>query len=357
MKIAYITHGSFIDHSYTVVSGLRNMLDLRVFIQAKEENEEINSWCKKFDAVFVKRTRYRNPFSFFAELGFLRRIKKLKPDVTWFNTLTLYQIPAALILFKNFLVNIHDVDSHPASRDYHAKLIKWLTYKLLKKRLCVVSRTQADLFKELHGIAPKVFQLPIINYYTEAGKCNEKPVTDNKVKFFFFGSIQPYKGIDILLKAAEILERKNIDCRINIYGKLKYNKEEISQKISKLSNVSHEDKYTDYKEVHSLYAKNDVLILPYTQVTQCGPLLIGYSENVPSICNDLPGFREYVDENKSGFFYDGTAEGLAEKMEYIVHNFQVIKEMEICITTEVKTRFSINALAEEYISNFKNSKA
>jgi len=354
LKIVYVTHESFIDHSYTIVSGLRKMLDMFVFIQAKEENDEIKKWCEKFGAVFVKRTRYRNPFSLFTELSFLLKIKKLKADNVWFNTLTLYQILIVKFLLKDFLVNIHDVDPHPDSKDYHAKFTQWLTYKLLKKRLCVVSKTQASLFKVLHGFEPKVFRLPIINYYTETGRCDGKPVIDNKVKFFFFGSIEPYKGIETLLDAAEILEKKNIEYCINIYGKLKYNREILSEKIKNLKNIKHENKFIDYRDIHSIYSKNNVLVLPYKQVTQCGPLLIGYSEIVPSVCNDLLGFREYVDDGKSGFFYNGTAKDLANKIEFIILNFAVISEMKNYISSAIKNKLSIDALADEYISNLKN---
>ena len=71
MKIVYITNASFLDHSYTVVKELKKKCDVHVFIQYKEQSKELKDWCSRLGAVFVKRKRYRNPFSFITEFRFL----------------------------------------------------------------------------------------------------------------------------------------------------------------------------------------------------------------------------------------------------------------------------------------------
>lgn len=353
MKAVYLTHESFIDHSYTIVQELQKRIDMQVFLQAKEETEEIVQWCGKFNAEFIPRKRFRNPLSLIAEYRFFKRIKKINADIVWFNTLSLYQVIIAAFLFKKFLVMVHDVDPHPETKDYNSKITQWITYILLKKKICTASKTQAELFKKMHGFEPLVFQLPVINYFTEAGNPAERSLESNRVRFFFFGSVEPYKGLETLLEAAEILNGKNQDFSINIYGKIKYNHEEMDERIKNIKNIFHEDKFIDYKDIHSIYINNDILILPYRQVTQCGPLLIGYNELVPSICNDLPGFREYADDRKSALFFNGTADDLAGKMDYIIHNFAEVNKMKNYISSAVFARFSMRALADEYISNLK----
>jgi glycosyltransferase involved in cell wall biosynthesis len=353
LKVVYVTHESFIDHSYTIVQELQKKIDLVVFLQAKEETEEIKKWCGKFNAEFVPRKRFRNPLSLIAEYRFFKSIKKIKADNVWFNTLSLYQVIIAKLLFKKFLVMVHDVDPHPETKDYHSNITQWLTYNLLKKKICTASRTQADLFKQMHGFEPLVFQLPVINYFTEVGNPAENKRKNSAVRFFFFGSVEPYKGLETLLSAAELLQSNGIYFSINIYGKLKYNREELTERIKNIENIYHDDNFIDYKDIHSIYINNDILILPYKQVTQCGPLLIGYNELVPSICNDLAGFREYADEGKSALFFNGSADDLAEKMEYIIHNFEAAGIMKKYISDVIFSKFSIQTLAEEYILNLK----
>lgn len=355
MKTAYITSESYLDHSYTIVKELKKKTDFAVFMQAKELTEEIESWCRTFDAKFVKRKRFRNPFSFFSELRFLLEVRKIKADTVWFNTLTAYQVIITKLIFKNILVMVHDVEIHPETKDYYSVLSLKLTFALFKKKISVASEAQANLFEQKYCIKPKIFQLPIINYYTEIGNKTEPAGQESKIiKFFFFGSIEAYKGIEILLEAAEILENKNINIEINIYGKLKYNSEQIKGRIGKLSTVKLIDRFIPYKEIHKIYCENDVLVLPYRQITQCGPLLIGYNELVPSICSRLKGFKEYVDDGKSGFLFNNVPEDLADKMELIVKNPELITQMKEYIKREIFSKFSMESLSSAYINNLKN---
>ncbi len=355
MKIVYVTSESYLDHSYTIVNVLKEKAELSVFIQAKENTDEIRDWCKELNAIFVKRKRFRNPFSFFSELGFLLSVKKIKADKIWFNTFTAYQAVIAKVLLKDFIVMVHDVEIHPETKDYYSVLSLRLTLALFKKKVGVASRVQAKIFKDKYGFEPKVFQLPIIDYYTKSGNmAPQKAPESGKIRFFFFGSTEPYKGIETLLEAAEILENKNINFEIAVYGKLKYGAEELRSRMKKIKSLKLRDEFVHYKDIHEIYCNNDVLVLPYRQVTQCGPLLIGYNELVPSICSNLEGFREYVDDGKSGILFNNTSGGLAQKMEEIIKNPKLISGMKEYIEKNIFKKFSMESLGNDYINNFKN---
>jgi glycosyltransferase involved in cell wall biosynthesis len=351
MKIVYITSESFLDHSYTIAKELGRQANLVVYILAKEETEEIIKWCGALGAVFVKRKRYRNPLSFFTELKFLLSIRKQNADRVWFNTLNFYQLLLVRLILKKILVMVHDVEFHPELGDPFAVFSVKLTFALLKKKLCTASQTQASMFENKYGFRPRVFQLPVIDYYTDVASEKSAPKTENGlINFFFFGSIKHYKGIETLVEAAEILEHDGAKCRINVYGKFRYEARDIINRMGKIKILSLKDKFIRFDEVHSIFSENDVLILPYKHVTQCGPLLIGYNELVPSICNDLPGFREYVSDGKSGLLFGGSAEELAEKMELLIKKPELITEMKEYIRTEILKKFSIKNLRNNYIS-------
>lgn len=359
MKVIYVTSESYIDHGYTIIKELDKHIELKVYLQAKEITEEISIWLKKLGAEFIKRKRFRNPLSFFSEISFLLKLRKQKPDLVWFNTLTIYQVFLVKILIRNFLVVMHDVELHPESKERHGSLSTRLTLKYYRHNVCAVSKMQAELFRKNTGISPFIFQLPVIDYYED---CAEKLTAEiqhgNKpLRFFFFGSVEAYKGIEILIEACRILElRQNIPAfRVAVYGKLKYNTEELQDKISKLKHAELFNRFVDYREIHQLYKENDVLILPYKQVTQCGPLLIGFNARVPSVCSDLPGFREYVDDGTTGQIFNNTPEGLAEKMEYLILNPGLISEMKKNIGFISMEKFSMKYLYKDYIRNFEEA--
>jgi len=329
-----------------------------VIIQAKEKTDEIDTWCKTFDAEFVKRRRFRDPFSFFSEIKFINKLRKIKTDKIWFNTLTAYQVILARIFLKNFLVSVHDVEFHPGMSDLHSKIFLWLTFRFLKKNVCVVSKAQADMFENKFGIKPRIFQLPIIEYYQDIspGIHAVEVKSANPVKFFFFSSIEKYKGIETLLEAVKILNNESVNFELGIYGKLKYSEDKLTEEIGKLKNVYFQNQFVDFRDVHRIFVENDVLILPFKQVTQCGPLLIAYDENMPVICSDLPGFKEYIDDYESGIIYKNTAGDLVDKMKYLINNSAKLDEMRKYISSNMKRKYSMELLADVYLKNLQDSK-
>lgn len=353
MYIIYVTGESYIDHSYTIARELKKHVDLEIYFYAREITGEVEAFLKTFRAEHVKRTRFRNVLGIFKELKFILKLKKRGADCVWFDTLTIYQVWLVKYLLRKYLVLVHDVEIHPGTGDKHGKFSVKLTLKKYLKNVCVASNTQSQEFEKRFGFRPKVFQLPIIDYYKDMGTPAVKKLPGLKIKFLFFGSVEKYKGLETLLDAAKILNEKKLDYELNIYGRLNYDKDKFLERINPLKNVNLVNMFIDYKEIHNIYSSNDVIVLPYKQVTQCGPLLIAYSENTPAIVSDQPGFREYADENKSALIFDNKATGLAEKMEELIKNPEKIKEMSSYISTKTHEKFSMPVLAAGYINNFK----
>jgi len=355
MKILFITNESFIDHSFTMIRELKKHAELRSIIIAKERTPEINDFCSRLGADFFKRVRFLNPMNLFIEFRLMKAIKKLKADLVWFNTLTLGQVILIKLFVRRFLVSTHDVETHPEDEDYYYLISKKITLRLFKKHIAVMSSSQAELFYKHYGIKPYLLQLPIIDYYEAvSGNILIPSESSSKIRFLFFGSIQPYKGIELLIDAAEILNSKGADFKLNILGCLRYNNESLSARMAGIKNVNYKNTHIDYKDVFSLYSQNDIIIIPYKHVTQSGPLLIGYSRNMPCITSDLPGFREYVDDGKSGMLFNNTAEALAEKMKDFIDNRNKIESMSDYIFKELKQRFSMSSLAGAYIDVFRS---
>src|SRR3989442_5670201 len=356
MKVVYVTTESYIDHSFTIASELRKHIDLKVYLIAKERSEEVNNFCTKLNAVCLKRFRFINPLNIFVDLRLLKVLRKEQYDMVWFNTLTVYQALFLKLFIRKFLINIHDAELHPEEKSTYSIFARWLTFRLHKKNVCLASKIQASVFEERFSIKPKVFQLPIIDYYESSPASVETgsyPVSNSPVKFFFFGAILPYKGIETLISAAEILEKQGVKYKLSIYGKIKYNEKNFIERVKKLNHIQLHNQFIPYDKVYSVFAQNDMLILPYLHVTQCGPLLIAYNQNKPSLCSSLPGFAEYVDDEKSGLLFGITAVDLAGKMKMVIKNPSSVEGMKKYIAENIRNRFSIKALAPQYIQNFQ----
>lgn len=344
-----------LDHSYTMINELRRHIDLVPYILAKGKTPELEEYCSKLNVKFIRRLSFKNPLSLIKEFKFFRALKKQKPDVVWFNRTTFYQTLLVRLFFKRFIINVHDVVLHPEEKDKHGIITQKLIFRFLRKHIAVMSNTQKEIFSKQYNEEPHMLQLPIIDYYREVSPAVTYKRTDDKIRFFFFGSVMPYKGIEKLIEASKLLGKKYNNFEINIFGKINYNKDELLAKISADNNLKLVNKFVDYKDISSIYASNDIIIIPYIQVSQCGPLLIGYAQNVPVICSNLPGFVEYVDDDKSGLIFDNTAESLAEKMEQFILNRSLIAEVKNNIAGSTHEKFSMAALAKDYIKAFKNA--
>ncbi len=354
MKVLFVVTESSMDHCFTMCHGLSDRVDLRVVITAKKMTPEIREFCRSTGAAFFRRASFKNPLALLQDLRLLLKLRSAKADLVWFSGLSFYQSLFLKLLSGNFLINVHDVELHPQEKDRHGILTQKIIYRFHKKSVAVMSRSQAEIFKQKFNLQPYLLQLPLIDYYNSVAPVKPPPVKeDGGIKFFFFGTIMPYKGIETLLEASEILTSKSLVYRLNIYGRVKYHIPDLLQKISQDKNITLFDRYADYTEVSGIFASNDVIIIPYKQVSQCGPLLIAFQCGVPAILSSLPGFVEYADDNQSGLIFSNGPRGLAEKMEFFINNSGAIKEMSAYIKSDAGKKYSMSNLANSYVELFE----
>jgi glycosyltransferase involved in cell wall biosynthesis len=105
----------------------------------------------------------------------------------------------------------------------------------------------------------------------------------------FFGNIAPYKGLEYLVKAFQVLVKEDPTYRLIVVGRPKgdlpywqdlereLNSPDLKGKvISRIEYIPDEDTELCFKAA-------DVLILPYTHIFQSGVLFLGYSFGLPSL--------------------------------------------------------------------------
>ena len=60
--------------------------------------------------------------------------------------------------------------------------------------------------------------------------------------------------------------------------------------------------YLNKNEFPDLFSSADYFILPYREVTQSGPLMLGFNYQILPIASNLRGFSEHIEDGKNGFF-------------------------------------------------------
>jgi glycosyltransferase involved in cell wall biosynthesis len=137
----------------------------------------------------------------------------------------------------------------------------------------------------------------------------------------FFGSFTPFKGIDVVIKAAQLLRKEHVDVEIAVHGVL--------------TNLDSETQHRFHKTVHALgpvlrYYGPYAMGTATTLMAQCDWILVpsiwwenspvvleeALQAGCPIIASDIGGMREKVTEGRDGIgFRAGDPYDLAQKIK------------------------------------------
>lgn len=165
---------------------------------------------------------------------------------------------------------------------------------------------------------------PIKDYHPDTADYNL-----NYKTIGFCGRITEEKGIDILIKAFEIVQQKNPMLRLliggdylNVAGGSIYPRLKEYIDTHQIKNVTFLGKIPE-EQMHLFYSSLDVMALPSINsleafgMVQVEAMLCG----VPVVCSDLPGVRTIVQTTKMGeIALRNNVSDLAEKLERVLSN-------------------------------------
>lgn len=133
--------------------------------------------------------------------------------------------------------------------------------------------------------------------------------TRQRWTFGYFGQINPFKGLDVLLQAAELIARNpeapGIAIRLhgNIIGQSSEFMESFEAALSNNKILSYFGAY-DQADVQSLMAECDYVVVPSIW-WENSPVVIqeAYSSKRPVITSDIGGLLEKVQSNRTGLHF------------------------------------------------------
>lgn len=158
----------------------------------------------------------------------------------------------------------------------------------------------------------------------------------DKVNFLFFGRVQKYKGIEVLLDAYEKLRKKYSNVSLTIAGKGKV--EGCLLESNHEKNIRVINDYIPDEEVGCYFdGPNIVTVLPYLDATQSGVIPIAMEYGTPIIASDTGGLREQMLDGAFGVFTRvGDSDDLAEKMKLFVEDQKLFVQQQEIMNSTVK---------------------
>lgn len=359
-KLVYINLGGFGDTDITVLKHLNKVYDLTWFL-IDEPNKNVNiskdeavdyaneNSIKLIVCTRLFRVRSLKNLSFFMNIR--NQINKIKPDLI-FTCMAewgwMLQVP--LIKCKKIVYGIHDVKMH----SYKKSLLLSLTWKLntlamgvLYKYPCVFSKNQQKVYYDIfHKNIPNL-GMSYKNFGTSSLKASD---ITNGVKLLFFGSINIYKGLDLLIDAIEALYADGItNVSLTIAGKGE-SWSDCQRRIIHHELFNLKIKFVDNEEIPDLFSSHHFLVLPYRDATQSGPLLTSLFYGLPIIAPDFGCFSDTYNK-ESAILYK---QGFLKEAIYLASNITADDyriKVENC--WKIRDSFSEENIAKKYIEFFK----
>jgi len=174
----------------------------------------------------------------------------------------------------------------------------------------------------------------------------------NEFTILFFGLIRNYKGLDVLLRAANELKNKNIQFRLLIVGECYEKENKYNRLISDFKLQKHTQWINEYvpdRDINLYFSASDLVVLPYKKASQSGIIPIAYNYNKIVLVSDVNGLNEFVENEKTGYLFESSNyKNLSDKICQInkEHDFNKSEKY----IKSYKNKFTIDKLCSDLLS-------
>ena len=119
----------------------------------------------------------------------------------------------------------------------------------------------------------------------------------------FFGTIAPYKGLDLLIEAFARLRDEDANTYLVIAGKPLEDFAPYRRRIQELNLVDRvllDLRYIPFAEFPKYFSAADLVAFPYRRISQSGVLQLAYAYRRPVVVTNVGGLAEAVAEDRTG---------------------------------------------------------
>ena len=298
--------------------------------------------------------------------------------IQWENKFLFFDRTILLLFYKTLkkkiIITAHNIDIN--KRNDKKLLLGWISlwimYHLSNHIIVHTDLMKNELIKDFglsqqkitvisHGINNRI---PIINMSSRQAKEKLELSENNKI-LLFFGAIEKYKGIDILLYSLKMLIEKDSSYMLLISGSPWNNTKyltEINQLIKSLKLEKHIIKRYNFipdDEIEKYFMAADCLILPYRQIYQSGVVFISFFFGLPIIASEVGSFKEVIDNKINGLtYYPNEPKYLFDKVSsYFCSNMYLeINNNRKIIKDSMQKKYSWKEIGMKTIEVYKNTK-
>jgi glycosyltransferase involved in cell wall biosynthesis len=241
-------------------------------------------------------------------IGAVRFLRRHRPEAVvfqWWTGAVLHSyVLLALVargLGARVIIEIHEIqDTGEAAmtpaRTYVKRFGRWLME--MADGYLVHSEFDRDELRRSFGVDEqhvKVVRHGPFSHYAVGESEPKREAPAEALNVFFFGTIRPYKGLEDLVAAFEILADEDERWWLTVVGETW---EECVTPIEMISRSSHRsritlvNRYISDAEAGQWFAGADIVALPYRRSSASGPLHLTMDAGLPVVVTDVGGLGE-----------------------------------------------------------------
>ena len=327
--------GVFHSSVYPELSTFEGYLDMDKFFVANRISN------KSYSISYFKKT-----------LAIYQFIRKNRFDIV--HTPCLFGLNRFLLYFAGCKVvtTIHDPFPHTGEMSRTSILSRKIAVRY-SAGVTLLNNKQKSEFCSYYHVKPKKLCINKLGVYENIALMAADVPVIKRNNILFFGRISPYKGIEYLCQAMEIVRKEVPDATLTIAGsgKLYF---DINPYLSK-GYIDLQNRFIQAKEVAAMLKQCAICVCPYTDATQSGVIMTCFALSKPVIASNVGGLAEMIENGKSGFLVEPKKSiELANAIIKLLKNPTDLAKMETFIhESYYKGKDSWSNIAEVYV-NFYN---
>ena len=209
----------------------------------------------------------------------------------------------------------------------------------LKKDYVSRGFAEANIAVIPHGISIKEFAF-------------KEKKTNRALRLLYVGQLWEAKGVSVLLKAAGLLKKENVDFILTIIGKGEQSYVRFLHDVCKKENVADDVQFlgrVERQDLVNYYQENHVLVFPSIWKEPFGIVLLeAMATGTPTITSKCGGPLDIVKDGRTGFFFEsGDYKALASKILLFERSRNIISEMGHTARQTVLERFDIKIVVNQ----------
>jgi len=332
-RIAFL-HLAFEDYSAAIANELGSIVDLTVFTPEPLRDRMAVRLGEGVRVETFAKPRFRDPRNIRTTPELLKRLREFdlvhvqQTGDPWVDLgLSTLRVPK--------VVTVHDVHPHSGDGDripgsYPARRVM---HRTANGFIVHTEKMRADLQEQVGA------EIPIVAIDHPAmrsvwiGDRQPQLAPTNRHDVLFFGRIWPYKGLDVLVKAMNIVREYVPDARLVVAGRGADLESIFGATVPDW--VSLHNRFIDHEEIPTFFEDAAVVALPYRDATQSGVGIMAIDFLRPVVSSSLGGLRDLFSENTGGLLVEPeSVDELASALTTLLLDDDVYRTCQEQLTTK-----------------------